>query len=170
MALLACLGLAGCGCSEKTASKDALEIMIQGGGGGDPAKIEKVAKEKGVAYLKPLLKSEKSYERVFAIAGLGCLKGDREATQALLEVINAKSAHEAGIALCSLARQNAPETKELIERFLRYKNGNLRMAALHAIREYGDKSLYPLLDKALSDKEPAVRSTAKTVKKLLNLE
>jgi len=135
----------------------------------DKLEVAKLAK-KGLAHLKPLLKSKKTKVRMVAISALGEIRDNPKATALLLEAVNGKDPHDVYWAIIALGRQGAPQAKGVIERFMESQDTSLVKAACSAIGEYGDKSLYPLLDQALDDEDPGVQSHAKLIKDLYGIE
>lgn len=167
VSVVALLALLSCGCSgNRTSRAERLVESISIEKGSDIGQVRKLA-EKGVAYLRPLLKSEKQIVRVTVIEALGCIKDDKEATQLLLDTIKGEDANDAAFALASLARQGAPEAKEIILHQYQSPDPFTRSCAVRAIYEYGDKELYPLIDRAMSDDDPDVRRTAKMTRQVM---
>jgi len=151
----------GCGC-RKSPEENAEDILLKHSSSKEG--ISELAK-KGVPHLAKLLESESSRTRMVAISALGEIKEDPEATKLLVKATESEHDSDAYFALIALANQGAAETKALIERFLTHENPYFREAACHAIGVYGDKDLYPLLDKAMRDPMPTVGSAASLVKK-----
>lgn len=157
------LVLCGCGSSDTGRRGD-----ITPGKGAWKHDIQKLAKEEGVAGLKALLEEysdPKRYpnRRMNIINALGTFKGDREAAEILLKVIETGSENDQYFAIGALARTGAPESKDVIERVMKGSKPRLREAACFAIAEYGDRSLYPLLRRAVEDENAAVRGAARVV-------
>jgi len=172
LALLAlgCLGLVGCGSrGEQTTSEDreALETLVKGGAGDNKQAIREFVEKKGLPGLKRLLETDSARARMLALAGLGMLKGDAEATQLLLKYVNGEDSQDAYWAIVALGYQGAPQTKEAIEKLFQGQDPKRRAGACIAIKEYGDQSLYPLLDAALSDEDFEVKRTAEKMKTLI---
>jgi len=164
---LAVLLTGGCGSREDAAEGDLSKIAKATLG---KEEIEKLAQEKGVPGLRPLLKSEKSENRMLAILALGNLKGNEEATQLLVELAKGPDPEHAQFAILALGIQGGPQPKQVIEEIItKSDDPHRRAAACRAIYEmvvrHNDKSLAPLLDTALSDEDPKVRSAAKAMKR-----
>ena len=155
----------GCGSKQKAADKEIVRVPLEFGG--RPDALAAWAVKAQVKGIKPYLKSEKNPERITAINALGCLKGNAEATQLLLEIAHGSDARDAGFAILGLAHQGAPEAKAEIERAFASPEASLRRDACMAIGEYGDKSLYPLLEKASVDDDVIVRNGAAIAAKRL---
>jgi len=150
----------GCGC-RKSPEEKAEDILI--GKGGAKEHVSELAR-KGLPHLKKLLESKSSRTRMPAISALGELKGNKEATQILIEMTESETKTDVYFALIALAHQGVPEAKALIEKFFKHENPYFREAACWAIGEYGDKELYPLLDRATRDKDINVRKVPAGVK------
>jgi HEAT repeat protein len=163
--MTAVLGLLLCGCNSKTKEEQTEEKWKYGI---STDEIQQLAKEKGVGGLKPLLKSESKTVRMGAIGALAEFKNDKEATKLLVNAAADESkASDAYFAVQALAKQGAPETKEVIERLIKSQDPYVRMGAYQAVAIYGDKELYPLLDKAASDADPNVQRLAASLKQRL---
>jgi HEAT repeat protein len=155
----------GCGGGGGSATERAFQKVFADEAG-QKAAIENLAK-KGVEFVKPALKSKIANVRIGALEALALIKeGDegREATKLLIEATKGADINDVGFAIISLGRQRAPEAKDLIVGFFNGPNPRLRLAACMAIGEYGDRSLYPLLDKAAYDENENVRQAASRVK------
>ena len=150
----------GCGCG-KSSEEKAEDILFDKGG--VKSEVSKLA-EKGLPHLKGLLASKSSRTRMTAISAVGELKGNQEATQALIKMTESETDTDVYFALIAIAHQGAPEAKALIEKFFEHENPYFREAACCAIGEYGDKELYPLLGKAMRDKAVSVQNAASMVK------
>ncbi len=151
----------GCGC-RKSREEKAEDILLKHSSSKE--EISELAK-KGVSHLAKLLESKSSRTRMAAITALGEIKDNPEATRLLVKATESENDSDVYFALIALANQGAAEAKALIERFFTHENPYFREAACHAIGVYGDKDLYPLLDKAMRDPVPTVGSAASLVKK-----
>lgn len=149
------------GCGGKTEEDRAGDILVSGGGARE--RVSELA-QKGVPHLQKLLESTSARTRLVAISALGELKGDKEATKLLLGLTESNEPSDAYYALIALAHQGAPEAKAVIEKFFEHSDPYLRQGACCAIKEYGDKALYPLLDQAMDDPDEKVRQTAEAIK------
>jgi HEAT repeat protein len=127
----------------------------------------RILAERGVPYLRKLLKSEERIIRDSAILALGERKGDQEAVKLLVELCDADDADDAYWAIISLARQGVAEAKGLIQRLAQSGEARVREAAAIAIRQLGDESLYPLLDKLTEDKHPVVKRAAQAMRRYI---
>ena len=154
----------GCGCG-KSPEEEASDILMDKGGA--KAEVVELAK-KGLPHLKELLKSTSSTTRLAAIQAIGLLKNNQEATQILIDLTTSDDYNEPWAAVLALGVQGSPEAKEIIKQAMASPNARLREGACVAIYEYGDKELYPLLDKALRDKEMAVRNAAAIARERLS--
>jgi HEAT repeat protein len=132
-------------------------------------RIEELAKQ-GVPAVQPLLKSPRREVRLNAIGALGSMKGNAEATRLLLDLAKSSDEQDAYFALIGLARQQAAEAKGLIAGAFQSPNPRLREAACIAVAELGDKSLYPLVLKALNDPDPSVIMAAKGTMRRCKIE
>jgi HEAT repeat protein len=161
----ACLAVlaAGCGCG-KTEEEKVGEILLHKGG--YKAEVYELAK-KGLPYLKKRLESKSSMARMAAIQAIGLLKDNKEATQILIELTKSDDFNDPWAAIMALGVQGSPEAKELIKQAMASENPRLREGACAAIYEYGDRELYPLLDKAANDRNLAVQKAAGIVKNRL---
>ncbi len=157
---LAAACVAGCGCGQSS-EENAEDILVVHGGSKEM--VSELAK-KGVPHLRKLLASKSSRTRMTAISALGEIKGDAEATELLIQCSQSETDTDVYFALIALANQGASETKELAETFFKHKNPYFRESACVAIGIYGDKALYPLLDKATHDPVISVQNTAFMVK------
>lgn len=151
----------GCGC-RKSPEEKAEDILMKEHSSKEA--IGELAK-RGTPRLAKLLESKSSRTRMPAITALGEIKGDPEATKLLVKATESEDDSDVYFALIALANQGAAEAKALIERFITHENPYFREAACHAIGVYGDKDLYPLLDKAMRDPIPTVGSAASLVRK-----
>lgn len=158
--VLAVASVVLCGCGEAEEDK-AEDIVLKKGA--SKAEVEKLA-AKGLPHLKKLLDSDSQVTRMTAIDALGYLQGNDEATELLLAMARSKDPNDAYSALVALAHQGAGQTKELIVEFIKHKNPYLREGACVAIGVYGDKSLYPLLERAMRDENISVQMTAGMIK------
>jgi HEAT repeat protein len=168
--LLLALLVAGCG--GKTKEEEAEDIVKAKGG--DISEIKKLADKRGVPGLKILLKSDKQSVRLAAIGALAQMKGNTEAAKVLAEVASAaasdgKKAQDAYFAVRGLAVLGAPEAKAAIEKLFESQNPYLREGAVDSIAVYGDKELFPLIDKAISDPDANVQATAKSARRRLKI-
>ncbi len=164
---LACLALVGCGGKgEKTSPDDreALDTLMRGGAGDNKRAIQEFVEKKGLPGLKRLLENDSARARMLALSGLGMLKGNAEATQLLLKSVNGEDTEDAYWAIIALGYQRAPQAKEAIEKAFQGQDARRRAGACIAIKEYGDQSLYPLLDAALGDEDFEVKRTAEKMK------
>lgn len=148
----------GCGKSEEEKAEDI--VLKRGASKGE---VEKLA-AKGLPHLKELLDSDSQITRMTAIDALGYLKDNPEATQLLLEQTRSQHPTDQSSALVALAHQGAPQTKDLILQFFKDDDPYLREAACVAIGVYGDKTLYPLLDRAMRDESLTVQTVAGGIK------
>jgi len=165
---LGCVGLVGCGGGEKgPPDVKRAHAVLNAGAGDDKQAIKKFVEEEGLPGLKRQLESDSSEVRMLALTGIGMLKGNAEATQVLLKYVNGEDSQDAYWALMALGYQGAPEAKEAIEKAFQGKDAHRRAGACLAIKEYGDTSLYPLLDAAMSDEDFEVKRTAEKMKVLI---
>ena len=164
----ACLVVAGCGKDETPPEVKRAEAALRAGTAGDNKRaIMDFVEQEGLPGLKRLLGAESASVRMFALTGLGTLKGNAEATQLLIGVANGEDSSDAYWAIAALGYQGAKEAKELIQKAMEGQDARRRAGACIAIKEYGDESLYPLLDAALNDEDPEVRRTADKMKLLV---
>jgi len=157
--------LALCGCGEKEPpSEVATTIAGREGIAGSKEAIAEMARKKGVAGLKADLKSERSVVRMEAIAGLGTLKDNGEATKTLLEVANGNDLEDAYWGIIALGVQGAAEGKAALEKLAESPDAHRRAAVCLAIHEARDESLYPLLDTLVQDLDREVKGAATQMK------
>ena len=159
MALLVVLA-AGCGCGKS--SEEQAEDVLRGQMGYKDG-VQKIA-AKGLGHVKGLLASKSQMTRMTAIQALGLLKDNKEATQLLIDLMNKNDFNESWAAILALGVQGPPEAKDILKKAAESPNPRFREAACAAIYEYGDKSLYPLLDKAANDPDTTVQSAAAIAK------
>jgi len=153
--------LFACGCSQGEDQRD-LKRKLASPHTQKPT-IREMAK-KGVPYLKKLLRSRDRLIRNSAITALGLRKDDKEATRLLLGLCEGKDVEDARAALIAIADSRAPQARDLTVRFAASDQPRLRQAACIVIFEYGDESLYPLLDKLVEDSDSGVQRTARRMK------
>jgi HEAT repeat protein len=164
------LAVAACGRSEAERDDAAAKALLFQEGGFKTGN-EKLAKEKGVDGLAKMLQSKSQVTRMAAISALAYFKNDAKATKLLVDILTAgKDPNDSYFALIALASQGAPQAKEMIEKHFRGDDAYVREAAVQAIGILGDKSLYPLLTKALSDPNPGVSTNAGYVIEKYKLE
>lgn len=175
-------GILMSGCGSDSGERDAAAITLQKGGFKESD--EQFAKDRSIDDLAKLVKSKDVKVRMAALTALGYKRNDKSAAKTLLDVINGEAAAKAlgGLdgneavandlyfAIQSLARLGAPEAKGVIEKAYQSKNPYLREAAVQAIGLLGDKSLYPLLMKALDDPDVGVSVNADFVVKKYKVE
>jgi HEAT repeat protein len=125
--------------------------------------VSKLA-EKGLPHLEKLLESKSRVTRMAAIDAMGYLKDDPKATELLIKMTKSSDDNDASCAIVALAHQGAPQTKDLINEFIKHENPAFREAACVAIGVYGDKSLYPLLARASRDPSITVQNTASMIR------
>jgi len=148
------------GCGGKSEEERAGDILVSEGGAKE--RVSELA-QKGLPHLKKLLESTSSRTRLVAISALGELKGNQEATNILVGITKGKEPTDTYFAAIALAHQGASEAKTVIETLFKHNDPYLRQGACCAIGEYGDKALYPLLDEALDDPDPSVRTAAENI-------
>jgi HEAT repeat protein len=165
---LASLLAAGCGGEKKPKNVQRAESVMLTGAGDDKQALKKYVEEEGVAGLKRILdESDSSRARMVAISGLGMLKKDPEATKVLIGLVEGEDSEEAHWAIIALGYQGAPEARDLIAKLMQSNDPRRRAGACLAIKEYGDESLYSLLDNALNDSDPGVKRSAEKAKLLI---
>ncbi|HPD17081.1 MAG TPA: HEAT repeat domain-containing protein [Planctomycetota bacterium] len=167
LCMAACVLGVGCGEKERPPDDPGVEAVLRSGAGDNRQTIQAFVKERGLEGLKKLLEKDSIRARIVGITGLGMLRGNREATELLLKHANGQDTEEAYWAIIALAYQGAPEAKDLIQKFMQSEEARLREGACVAIQEYRDETLYPLLDAALSDPNPAVQGVAQMMKQII---
>ena len=126
--------------------------------------IENLAK-KGTAHLKDMLKSTHQQVRMDATSALGFVRDDPEATKLLIKLIEGDSEDDAVNAIIAIGVQGVPEAKELLQKHIKDPRWKVRGGAVFGIAEYGDSTLYPLLDEvAVDDPDPRIRKVAARVR------
>ncbi len=179
---LVLLGILLSGCGSDSGKKDAAAITLQKGGFKELD--EQLAKDRSTDELAKLVKNKDVKVRMAALTALGYKRNDKSAAKTILDVINSEAAAQAlegldsneavadalSFAIQSLARLGAPEAKGVIEKAYQSKNPYLREAAVQAIGLLGDKSLYPLVMKALDDPNVGVSVNADFVVKKYKIE
>jgi hypothetical protein len=124
------------------------------------SELEQLA-AKGIAHLRELLRSTSPRSRAAAVQALGFIRDDPEATKLLVELIEGDSEDETTLALMALGAQGSPEAKSLLRKYIKDPRARVRGGACVGIAEYGDSTLYPLLDKvAADDPDPHIRKVA----------
>jgi len=163
---MASLGIALWGCGKKEANAEAKKVNFAGISG-EKERIRQWATEKGVPGLEAILKDEasSSADHIAAISGLGTLKDNKDATAALVRLARGADLEDAYWAIIALGVQGAPETGELLREFSKSPDARRREAACLGIYEYGDETLYPLIDEALRDDDRAVKAAAELSKR-----
>ncbi len=164
---LACLLASGCGETKSKSLSDRARKIARTTAGTNKQDIEEFVKEVGLPGLKRLLENDSAEGRMVAITGLGMLKGEREATELLIKFASGDDPDDAYWAIIALGHQGAPEAKEQIEKLMKSGVPRVRVGACLAIKEYGDESLYPLLDAAENDEDPMVQRAAQKAKLLI---
>lgn len=152
--------VAGCGCG-KSSEEQAEDVLRDQMGYKDG--VRKIA-AKGFGHVKGLLESKSQMTRMTAIQALGLLKDNKEATDLLVELMKKNDYNESWAAILALGVQGSPEAKGIIKQAFESPNERFREAACAAIYEYGDATLYPLLDKAMDDPDLTVQSAARDAK------
>ncbi len=158
IALVAALGvlLTGCG-REKT--KD---FGIEENRGTQRSALEKLA-ERGSEELIKLSKEPNAKVRMDATYALGYIKDDPAATQRLIEMIEGEDSDDTINALMTLGLQGPDEAKEIFKKHIKSSIVDIRIATCIGIAEYGDSTLYPLIEEiATNDEEKMARSIAST--------
>ncbi len=155
------VGLCACESAERTAQKR-IDQFLRTSLGRNKQRVAEIAKDAGVEGLKPIaLDPEGSMRRrIVAIQALGTLRGNKEATRALIELANGQDPEIAHWAIIALGTQRSAEAADLIRKFIKHPNPHLRAAACFAIYEYGDKALQPLLEEAAKDESDEVKYAA----------
>lgn len=169
LAAILALALAGCGSKrekQSRADKEVQELLSITMNENKP-RLKAFAEKKGVAGLKELLKEDSARVRMVALTCLGLLKGNAEATATLVAAADGADSEDAYWAVVGLAAQGAPEAKEVIEKMIRSEDPRRRQGACVAIYEYGDSSLYPLLEATCDDPEPSVQAVARQLRNML---
>lgn len=176
--LCACLVvLLAAGCGSKKAPKDVrrASAIAKLPAGDNNQTLRQFVQEAGLEGLKKILEQAKDESddeftraRMVAITGLGMLRGNAEATQILLDFVEGDDSEAAHWAIIALGYQKAPEAKDAITAMMKSDDPHRRAGACMAIKEYGDASLYPLLDAAAADDpDPKVRKVAEKARLLI---
>jgi HEAT repeat protein len=146
--------LAGCGKDDPKGHGMVLTAGTQ------KSALEQLA-AKGTAHLRELLKSEHPRVRMDAAQALSYIRDDPEATKLLIEVIEGDSEDDTATALMALGAQGKPEAKAILQKYITDPRAKVRGGACIGIAEYGDSTLYPLLDEvAADDPDPTIRKVA----------
>jgi len=170
----ALLGLLAAGCGGGKAPKDvrrAVDIALLPAGD-NKRELRKFVEDEGFEGLKSVLdQADENHlaARLTAIAGLGMLKDDPKATELLLQLVDGQDSESAHWAVIALGEQGAPEAKDAIAKMMKSDDPRRRVGACFAIRQYGDTSLYSLLDAASGDPAAEVRQAAAEAKRLIQL-
>lgn len=146
------------GCGEKK-TKD---YGIEENSGTQKSALEKLA-ARGPKELLKLVKSSNSKVRMDATYALGYIKDDPEATKALIQMIETAPDFDAANALMALGLQGPDEAKAIFQKYVKDERAEIRIGCTYGIAEYGDSTLYPLLDElATNDPDELVRKIAAT--------
>jgi cyclophilin family peptidyl-prolyl cis-trans isomerase/HEAT repeat protein len=125
--------------------------------------LQRIEDPKALQPLVALLDTEGHYTRVFAIKGVGTLKGTQASSMLLQYVSQARSSPALAIeALRALGKLGSPEAVPALARLgtARDSSAMVRAEAITALGQLGYASVTPLLQDLLSDQSPAVRAAA----------
>jgi len=147
--------LAACG-KEKT--KD---FGIEENRGTQKSALEKLA-VRGTAELKEIILKGTPKARKDATQALGYIRDDPEATKLILELIESPPDKETRLdAIMTLGLQGPDVAKEIFQRCIKDADVDVRVATCMGIAEYGDSTLYPLVEEiAGNDPEQMARTMA----------
>ena len=154
-----------------------LALLVAGCGGSDepekgteqhqpmsPGQLEKMADKLGVPGLVRQLRSANQTERLNVIDALSTRRGNDDAIKVLLEIWQDSSKEytltDKHFAVIALARMQAPQAKDVIEKAYESEIAYLREAAVQAVGPLGDKSLYDIVLDAFDDPARGVRHAA----------
>jgi HEAT repeat protein/cyclophilin family peptidyl-prolyl cis-trans isomerase len=125
--------------------------------------LQRIDDPKALQPLVALLDTEGHYTRLFAIKGVGALKGTQASATLLQYVSQARSSPALAIeAIRALGRLGSPEAVPALARLgmARESSAMLRAEAVAALGQLGYTSVTPLLQDLLSDQSPFVRGAA----------
>ncbi|NQT85656.1 HEAT repeat domain-containing protein [bacterium] len=160
IALVAMLGPLLVGCGEKK-TKD---YGVPENRGTQKAGLKELAK-RGTEELVKLTKVPNPKVRMDAASALGYKKNDPAATKALLDMIETGEENDRIVALMALGLQGPDEAKAILQKYIKDENAKLRTACCIGIAEYGDSTLYPLIDEvAANDPDADARRIAAAVR------
>ena len=167
---LACVALlvAGCGGSDEPEKGTEQHQPMA------PGQLKEMADKLGVPGLVRQLRSTNQSERLNVIDALSTRRGNDEASQALLAIWNDASKKytltDKHFALIALARMQAPQAKDVIEKAYESETAYLREAAVRAVGPLGDKSLYDIVLDAFDDPDRGVRHAASQTTRRYGIE